>query len=162
MIKDVEELGNAYSIRIQGSEGKISVTHSAYRPTNFLVTRRGGGNRVEIVECPVPKDDARVNRRHSFFWEADETSRCARGGKMESELMPLNETLMMMETMQKALGQGDVVYAKVTTDHEPIFLPDSLLQGEQHLADTDFSCCFFLPHITRRIHCILNVRPPTR
>ncbi|KAH7131710.1 NADP:D-xylose dehydrogenase [Dactylonectria estremocensis] len=114
----VEAAGSAYGILIQGSKGEISVAHPAYQPTNFRIVKTGAAQHVEIVECPVPKDSSRDGWGHGFFWEADEVARCIRDGKTESGIMPLNESLAVMETMEQVLKQGDLAYPEHITNHK--------------------------------------------
>lgn len=45
-----------------------------------------------------------------FAWEADECARQIRDGKTESERMPLNQTLLMMETFDEIRKQGQLIY----------------------------------------------------
>lgn len=45
-----------------------------------------------------------------FAWEADECARQIRDGKIESERMPLNQTLLMMETFDEIRKQGQLIY----------------------------------------------------
>ncbi|KAF3355932.1 hypothetical protein VdG1_06670 [Verticillium dahliae VDG1] len=80
---------------------------------------------VEIVECPLPKDESRGGWGHGFFWEADEAARCVRDGKVQSEGMPWEESVVIMEVMDEALRQGGVEYPALITSHE--FDPESSL-----------------------------------
>lgn len=101
------------AIRIQGTKGEIAVAHPAYRPTGYKVIRKGGG--VEAFDCVVPKDPARGDWGMGMFWEADECARCLRDGKLESEGMPLGESLEMMRVMEDVWRGGNVVYPDVIT-----------------------------------------------
>ncbi|KAH7127311.1 NADP:D-xylose dehydrogenase [Dactylonectria macrodidyma] len=115
---DAEAAGHAYGILIQGSKGEISVAHPAYQPKSFRIVRTGAADDVDIVECSIPKDSLRGGLGHGFFWEADEVARCIRDGKTESEIMPLNETLAVMETMEQVLKQGNLAYPEHITNHD--------------------------------------------
>jgi hypothetical protein len=53
---------------------------------------------------PVP-DGAR-----GMFWEADEVARCVRDGKLESETMPWQESIVIMEVMDTVRQQGGLTY----------------------------------------------------
>ena len=56
---------SAPAIRIQGSKGEIQVTHPAYRPTQFKVIKRGNEGKVDVVDCPIPRDPKRrLGSRH--------------------------------------------------------------------------------------------------
>ncbi|KAL8366102.1 hypothetical protein RB595_004735 [Gaeumannomyces hyphopodioides] len=113
------------AIRIQGTRGEIQVLGYAYRPDGFRVLRRGGGAteevEVEEEEFVVPKDPARGGWGHGMFWEADEAARCVRDDRLESEGLPLDESVVMMQVMEEALRQGGVRYPDlITTDvHDP-------------------------------------------
>lgn len=109
------------SIRIQGTKGEIAVLHPAYRPSGYKVIRKGGG--VESFDCDVPKDPARGDWGMGMFWEADECARCLRDGKLESEGMPLGESLEMMRVMEEVWRGGKVVYPDVITTSK--FDPES-------------------------------------
>jgi hypothetical protein len=45
-----------------------------------------------------------------MYWEADECARCIREGKLESEDLPLQESLVMMEVMDEVRKQNGLVY----------------------------------------------------
>jgi predicted dehydrogenase len=113
------------AIKIQGSAGEIQVAHPAFKPLQFKVFRQGAPEgEVEVVDCPIPKDAER-NWGHGMFWEADECARCLRDGQLESATLPLEESLVMMEVMETALAQGNIVYPEViTTD---VYDPNSPL-----------------------------------
>ncbi|KAG7136771.1 hypothetical protein HYQ45_005707 [Verticillium longisporum] len=123
---DASGAGKTPGIRIQGSKGEIQVAHPAFRPDSYRVVRKGAAEgEVEIVECPLPKDESRGGWGHGFFWEADEAARCVRDGKVQSEGMPWEESVVIMEVMDEALRQGGVEYPALITSHE--FDPESSL-----------------------------------
>ena len=45
-----------------------------------------------------------------MFWEADECARCLRDGKVESEGMGWEESVVIMEVMDEVRRQGGVRY----------------------------------------------------
>ncbi|PHH72182.1 hypothetical protein CDD83_5020 [Cordyceps sp. RAO-2017] len=107
---------HAPAIRIQGSKGEIQVSHPAYRPTEFKVIKEGRDGKVDVVDCPIPRDPKR-DWGHGMFWEADECARCLRDGRKQSETLPWSESIAIMETMESALGQGAIEYPElITTD----------------------------------------------
>ncbi|KAF3342567.1 hypothetical protein VdG2_09527 [Verticillium dahliae VDG2] len=123
---DASGAGKTPGIRIQGSKGEIQVAHPAFRPDSYRVVRKGAAEgEVEIVECPLPKDESRGGWGHGFFWEADEAARGVRDGKVQSEGMPWEESVVIMEVMDEALRQGGVEYPALITSHE--FDPESSL-----------------------------------
>ena len=101
------------AIRIQGSKGEIAVEHPAYRPEKYTVIREG--QEPEVVKVGPPKDEGRGGWGHGMFWEADECARCLRDGKVESEGMPWEESLVMMGVMEATWRGGGVVYPEVIT-----------------------------------------------
>ena len=104
------------AIQIQGSGGEIQVMGPAFKPLQYRVIKKDGGGKVEVVECPVPKDKDR-DWGHGMFWEADECARCLRDGKLESATLPWEESVVIMEVMEEALKQGGVQYPDlITTD----------------------------------------------
>jgi predicted dehydrogenase len=104
------------AIRIQGSSGEIQVMGPAYRPLQYKVIKKDGGGKVEVVDCPIPKDAER-DWGHGMFWEADECARCLRDGKLESDTLPWSESIVIMEVMEEALRQGGVEYPElIATD----------------------------------------------
>ena len=114
---DPDEQGTSGpNIRIQGTKGEIAVKHPAYRPSGYKVIRKGGG--VESFDCVVPKDPARGDWGMGMFWEADECARCLRDGKLESEGMPLGESIEMMRVMEEVWRGGKVVYPDVITTNK--------------------------------------------
>jgi predicted dehydrogenase len=101
------------AIRIQGSEGEIQVVGPAYCPLQYKVIKKDGGGKIEVVDCPIPKDAGRDGWGQGMFWEADECARCLRDGKKESTGLPWSESIVIMEVMDEALRQGDVVYPEL-------------------------------------------------
>lgn len=105
------------AIRIQGSGGEIQVMGPAFRPLQYRVITNDCAGKFEVVDCPIPKDPARNNWGHGMFWEADECARCLRDGKLESETLPWQESIVIMETMEESLKQGGIKYPElITTD----------------------------------------------
>lgn len=103
------------AIRIQGTKGEIQVRGPAFRPTQYTVIKKGQEN-VEVVDCPIPFD-SKVNYGHGMFWEADECARCLRDGKKQSSTLPWSESVVIMETMESVLEQGNIKYPElITTD----------------------------------------------
>ncbi|GAB1312993.1 D-xylose 1-dehydrogenase (NADP(+)) [Madurella fahalii] len=104
------------AIRIQGSNGEIQVMGPAYCPLQYRVIKRDGGGKIEVVDCPIPKDPER-GWGQGMFWEADECARCLRDGKKESKTLPWTESITIMEVMEEALRQGGVKYPDlISTD----------------------------------------------
>ncbi|CAK7275067.1 D-xylose 1-dehydrogenase (NADP(+)) [Sporothrix epigloea] len=113
---------SAPAILIQGSDGEIQVMGPAYKPLAYRVIKKSDNkseSEVPWVDMPIPIDkrEGATWEGHGMFWEADEAARCLRDGKKESATLPLSESIVIMETMDKALQQGGIVYPElITTD----------------------------------------------
>ncbi len=79
---------------IVGTEARIDVERRFYAPTTFTLTPRGG----EPVAFAPP------HVGHGLHYEAAEVARCVRAGLTESPLMPLDETVAIMQTMDAVLA----------------------------------------------------------
>jgi predicted dehydrogenase len=81
---------------IVGTEARIEIDGDFYAPAAVtLVPRQGEPTRVGSTH-------EGLGLRH----EADEVARCLAAGELESRLMPLNETISIMETMDVVLAQA--------------------------------------------------------
>jgi predicted dehydrogenase len=74
---------------IMGTDGYVRVHSPWWRPTSMTISRPGEGS--EVVEAPVSGN--------GFNYEAAEVMRCLEAGETESQIMPLDETLSIMRTM---------------------------------------------------------------
>ncbi|KAF4633074.1 hypothetical protein G7Y89_g5048 [Cudoniella acicularis] len=113
------------AIKIQGSGGEIQVLGPAFKPRQYRVIKKDGGGEIEVVDCPFPKDKNRDDWGHGMYWEADECARCLRDGKLESDTLPLDESIVIMELMESVLKQGGVEYPEIITND--VYDPNSLL-----------------------------------
>ncbi|CAN6634884.1 hypothetical protein TRVA0_015S00122 [Trichomonascus vanleenenianus] len=82
-------------IRIEGSEGVITVQWSPYQPASYTVYKYLANERlsdgdVRTFEIPVGR---------GMFWEADEVARCLKAGKLESDRIPLEESALITSIM---------------------------------------------------------------
>jgi hypothetical protein len=79
---------------IVGTEARIEIEGDFYAPTAVsLIPRDGATTRV-------PSDHEGRGLRH----QADEVARRLAAGELESPLMPLDETISIMETMDEVLA----------------------------------------------------------
>lgn len=95
------------AIRIQGTKGEIQVDGPAFQPERYrVIPLKQGDNPVTVreVSCPFPADG------HGMYYEADEAARCIRDGKQESEGMPWEESILIMEIMDEVRQQCGLVY----------------------------------------------------
>lgn len=76
-------------VTIMGTDGYLRVHSPWWRPTSMTICRPG--KESETVEAPVSGN--------GFNYEAAEVMRCLEAGATESEIMPLDETLSVMRTM---------------------------------------------------------------
>jgi predicted dehydrogenase len=112
------------AVRIQGTKGEIQVFGPIFRPTMYRVIKVGGKNgEVEEVQCPIPEDLEREGKvsefsdgkgwGHGMFWEADEAARCLLHGKLESETLGWEESVVIMDTMDEVRKQGGLTYPEL-------------------------------------------------
>jgi predicted dehydrogenase len=74
---------------IMGTEAYIRIHAPWWRPESMTISRPGTED--EYVEAPVSGN--------GFGYEAAEVMRCLEAGKTESEIMPLDETVSVLRTM---------------------------------------------------------------
>jgi predicted dehydrogenase len=80
---------------IAGTEARIEIAGTFYAPTTFDVIGRGG----EVLERYREPHEG-----HGLRHEAIEAARCIRAGLLESPILPLDETVSIMETMDAVLA----------------------------------------------------------
>jgi predicted dehydrogenase len=85
---------------IIGTEGWIYIHPRFWVPTTLTVDRPD--QEPETREIPF--------EGNGYQYEADEVHRCIAAGKTESEIMPLDETLAIMETMDTIRAQWGLKY----------------------------------------------------
>jgi hypothetical protein len=81
---------------IVGTDARIELDGEFYAPTSFSLISRTG----EQTDFDAP------HRGVGLWHEADEVARCLREGLLESPLMPLDESISIMQTMDAVLAQG--------------------------------------------------------
>lgn len=116
---DPDEKGTAGpTIRIQGTKGEIQVFGPPFRPERYrVIPKKGVDASIREVECPFP------DKGHGMFWEADEVARCLRDGKLESEGLPWEESIVIMEVMDEVRRQGGLLYPqKIESTEYPLQL----------------------------------------
>lgn len=93
------------SIRIQGTKGEIQVNGFAFKPASYRVIYAKDVAKEPVqVEFPIPAGG------HGMFFEADEVARCLRDGKLESDSMPWEESVVIMDVMDQVRKQGGLTY----------------------------------------------------
>jgi len=84
---------------ITGTEAYLEIERSWYRPSAFRVTSLDGTNeRFDYQE------------EGGLRYEAEEVARCIRAGLSESPIMPLGETLEVLQTMDEIRSQIGLSY----------------------------------------------------
>jgi predicted dehydrogenase len=84
---------------IVGTEGRIEIDRVWYQPTTFRLVRRSA---IEHFTEP------RVGQ--GLRYQAAEVGRCLRAGRLESDVMSLDETLSIMGTMDEIRRQIGLTY----------------------------------------------------
>ncbi|KAJ5199574.1 hypothetical protein N7491_009629 [Penicillium cf. griseofulvum] len=102
---DPDEKGSSGPpIRIQGTKGEIQVLGQPFRPESYRIIPKKGAGEIREVQCPFPGNGK------GMYWEADEVARCLRDGKLESEGLPWEESIVIMEVMDEVRKQGGLTY----------------------------------------------------
>ncbi len=91
---------SAHEARILGTNGRIAIHSHWWTPVRLTVTRDG----KDDEEITLPFEST------GFNYEAAEVARCLREGKLESDVMPLDETLSIMRTMDTLRAQWGIKY----------------------------------------------------
>jgi predicted dehydrogenase len=86
---------------IVGTEARIEIDAVFYAPTTFTLIGRDGTVLERFDE---------VHEGRGMQHEAAEVMRCMRAGKLESDVLPLDETLAIMETLDEIRRQIGLVY----------------------------------------------------
>jgi predicted dehydrogenase len=81
---------------IVGTDARIEIDGVFYEPTPFTLISRTG----ERTDFDAP------HQGRGLLYEAEEVARCLHEGLLESPLMPLDETISIMQTMDAVLAQG--------------------------------------------------------
>jgi len=91
--------------RIEGTEGSIVICGRAASKPNALI--------LKVKGKPEKLIDFNFEG-WGFFYEADAVARDIKAGKIESEVIPLSETLRMMKLMDKIRQQNGLKYPQDT------------------------------------------------
>jgi predicted dehydrogenase len=86
---------------IFGTEGWVRIHRGAWGPRAYTIYKAGQKD-GETVEVPTDGN--------GFDYEADEVARCLRAGKTESDVMPLDESVGVMRTMDRLRELWGVKY----------------------------------------------------
>ncbi len=89
-----------HDARIMGTNGSIQINSPWWKPTALTVAVTGA--EPEVVELPY--------EGNGYNYEAAEVGRCLRAGKLESDHMPLDETLAIMRTLDQIRAEWGLKY----------------------------------------------------
>jgi predicted dehydrogenase len=84
---------------IWGSQGSIKIHSQYWHPDTMTVHRDG---KTEEIKLPY--------EGNGYNYEAVEVAECVRAGKLESSVMPLDETLSLMQTMDALRASWGLKY----------------------------------------------------
>ncbi|MEV4599526.1 Gfo/Idh/MocA family oxidoreductase [Amycolatopsis sp. NPDC049253] len=87
---------SATTASIVGTEGRLDIEGAFYAPASFTVTPRGG----------TPVHHTHTDPGRGLRHQADEVARLLAAGERESPLMPLDETISIMATMDEVIAQA--------------------------------------------------------
>ncbi len=93
-------LDTAQEAIIAGTEGRVRIHSPWWRPTVMTLSREGQPD--ERIEFPLAGN--------GYEYEATEVMDCLRAGKLESSLMPLDESLSIMRTLDALRVQWGLKY----------------------------------------------------
>jgi len=83
-----------------GTEGQIRIHSRWWMPSRLTLSV--AGHEDELIEMPFIGN--------GYNYEAAEVMGCLRSGKLESDVMPLDETLSIMRTMDHIRAQWGLRY----------------------------------------------------
>ncbi len=83
-----------------GTDGCLKIHAPWWKATTMKLAL--AGREPQLIEVPFAGN--------GYNYEADEVGRCLRAGRLESELMPLDETLAIMETLDEIRRQWGLRY----------------------------------------------------
>jgi predicted dehydrogenase len=89
--------GSPQAATIVGTGGIITVGSPFYRPERYTLQRTGA----------EPETTTATLTGHGFVYEAQEVARCLRAGLPESPVLPLDQTLAVMRTLDAARAETD-------------------------------------------------------
>jgi predicted dehydrogenase len=93
-------LNTPHETYILGTEGRIKIHSAWWCPKALTLSRNGQPD--ERIDLPFDGG--------GFQFEAEHIADCLRAGKTESDLIPLDETLSIMATLDTLRGQFGVKY----------------------------------------------------
>lgn len=86
---------------VAGTEARVEIDPTWYRPTRMRLVSRDGSV-VEVVDAP--------HEGKGLRHQAAEVARCVAADRLESDVMPLDETVSIMATLDEVRRQIGLVY----------------------------------------------------
>ena len=105
VVKASTRVALSCTARISGTDGSIGLPAPMHRPQH-LVLDRGGS--TEVLDAAFTGDGIR--------FEVGEVQRCLRAGRRESPIMPLDESVALMEVLDNVRRQVGVTYPDAIDD----------------------------------------------
>jgi predicted dehydrogenase len=85
---------------LSGTKGRITLHAPWWKTTRFTLEIHGG--ETSEIETPISGN--------GYHYQAEEVGRCLNAGKLESDIMPLNETRSLMQTMDRLRAPWGLKY----------------------------------------------------
>jgi predicted dehydrogenase len=89
-----------HTATVMGTDGYITIETNWWKPNRMVVSRSGKDR--ETIDLPA--------NEAGFVYEAEEAGRCLREGKLESDVMTLDQSLSIMRTMDTLRAQWGLKY----------------------------------------------------
>ena len=96
MLRTAIRVSTAHAVRIEGTEGSI-VVPNFWHATEAILQVNGA-------------DEVKFTGESGYHYEAAEVMRNVRAGKLESDILPLDETLAIMRTLDEIRSQINLRY----------------------------------------------------
>ena len=93
-------INTPHEATILGTDGQIRIHPAFWKPTDMTV--RASGKDPEDMAIPF--------EGNGYNYQAEEVGHCLREGKTESSIMPLDESIEIMETMDEIRAQWGLKY----------------------------------------------------
>lgn len=100
LLSTAVRLNTPQEVMLVGTAGRIRIHSPWWIPRSMTITR--DGQKEEIVDVPMVGN--------GYNYQADEVARCVREGLIESPIMPHDETLEVMKTLDTLRAQWGVKY----------------------------------------------------
>ena len=90
-------------LQIFGTQGNIKLTQRFYEPTCTIQYSTDGGKKYELIEVEKAKGIG-------YEYEAQHATDCLLAGKMESDLMTFEESLVLIKLLDQVRAKGGLAY----------------------------------------------------